>query len=220
MRRWRTRRAPATRPGRSSANSAAGMSWVLVCCGRPWSGWPRREQARLLRGPGHSARGRRAADQERLPQAGAPVPPRSESGGRAGRGALQGGGRGVRRAGGRRQAARATTSSAMPVSAAAAGRKVSTRRFSPTSTTFSATSSASGAAGANAAGAGARRGADLRYDLQIDFADAAAGMETVIQIPRLESCGPMPAARVRRAAAPRPAPSAAAGARSATSRDS
>ena len=35
---------------------------------------------------------------------------------------------------------------------------------------------------------GPRRGADLRYDLQLEFADAAAGVETVIQIPRLEAC--------------------------------
>ena len=35
---------------------------------------------------------------------------------------------------------------------------------------------------------GPRRGADLRYDLQLDFADAAVGVETVIQIPRLEAC--------------------------------
>ena len=44
-----------------------------------------------------------------------------------------------------------------------------------------------GASAANAAGAG-RGAVDLRYDLQIDFADAAAGVETVIQIPRLEAC--------------------------------
>ena len=35
---------------------------------------------------------------------------------------------------------------------------------------------------------GSRRGADLRYDLQLDFADAAAGVETAVQIPRLEAC--------------------------------
>lgn len=35
---------------------------------------------------------------------------------------------------------------------------------------------------------GPARGADLRYDLQIEFADAAAGAETVLQIPRLEAC--------------------------------
>ncbi len=35
---------------------------------------------------------------------------------------------------------------------------------------------------------GPARGADLRYDLQIEFADAAAGTETVLKIPRLEAC--------------------------------
>lgn len=32
------------------------------------------------------------------------------------------------------------------------------------------------------------RGADLRYDLQVEFGDAAEGTETVLQIPRLEEC--------------------------------
>ena len=35
---------------------------------------------------------------------------------------------------------------------------------------------------------GARRGADLRYDLEIDFLEAARGIETELKIPRLESC--------------------------------
>ena len=35
---------------------------------------------------------------------------------------------------------------------------------------------------------GPARGTDLRYDLQIEFADAAAGTETVLKIPRLEAC--------------------------------
>ncbi|MDE3178591.1 MAG: molecular chaperone DnaJ [Acidobacteriota bacterium] len=35
---------------------------------------------------------------------------------------------------------------------------------------------------------GAERGADLRYDLQISFEEAAAGLETKIKIPRMESC--------------------------------
>jgi molecular chaperone DnaJ len=34
----------------------------------------------------------------------------------------------------------------------------------------------------------ARRGADLRYDLEIDFLEAATGLETKIKIPRSESC--------------------------------
>jgi molecular chaperone DnaJ len=34
----------------------------------------------------------------------------------------------------------------------------------------------------------ARRGDDLRYDLEITLKDAAAGIETKLQIPRLESC--------------------------------
>jgi molecular chaperone DnaJ len=35
---------------------------------------------------------------------------------------------------------------------------------------------------------GAQRGADLRYDLEIAFEEAAKGTETAIQIPRLETC--------------------------------
>jgi len=35
---------------------------------------------------------------------------------------------------------------------------------------------------------GPQRGADLRYDLEISFAEAAHGSETAIQIPRQESC--------------------------------
>ena len=35
---------------------------------------------------------------------------------------------------------------------------------------------------------GPRRGADLRYDLEITFAEAATGTETTLQIPREESC--------------------------------
>lgn len=35
---------------------------------------------------------------------------------------------------------------------------------------------------------GAERGSDLRYDLQISFEEAAAGLETKIKIPRLEAC--------------------------------
>jgi len=35
---------------------------------------------------------------------------------------------------------------------------------------------------------GPQRGADLRYDLEISFAEAARGAETVIQIPRQENC--------------------------------
>ena len=36
---------------------------------------------------------------------------------------------------------------------------------------------------------GARRGADLRYDLEIEFMEAAKGVEKEVTIPRLESCG-------------------------------
>mgnify|MGYP001201880170 CR=1 FL=1 len=35
---------------------------------------------------------------------------------------------------------------------------------------------------------GPARGADLRYDLEIEFSDAASGTEMVLQIPRLEVC--------------------------------
>jgi molecular chaperone DnaJ len=35
---------------------------------------------------------------------------------------------------------------------------------------------------------GARRGQDLRFDMEIEFEEAARGMETRIQVPRLERC--------------------------------
>lgn len=35
---------------------------------------------------------------------------------------------------------------------------------------------------------GPQRGADLRYDLEISFAESATGTETTIQIPREETC--------------------------------
>ncbi len=35
---------------------------------------------------------------------------------------------------------------------------------------------------------GAARGADLRYDLELSFEEAAAGLETKIKIPRMEAC--------------------------------
>ena len=35
---------------------------------------------------------------------------------------------------------------------------------------------------------GSRRGADLRYDLEIDFEEAVSGIEMQVQVPRLESC--------------------------------
>jgi len=37
-------------------------------------------------------------------------------------------------------------------------------------------------------GTRAKRGADLRYDLEIDFIEAATGLETKIKIPRWENC--------------------------------
>jgi molecular chaperone DnaJ len=38
-------------------------------------------------------------------------------------------------------------------------------------------------------GSGMTRGADLRYDLTLDFEEAAFGTETTLVIPRLETCG-------------------------------
>lgn len=42
--------------------------------------------------------------------------------------------------------------------------------------------------GRGRSGSRAKRGADLRYDLEIDFTEAAAGLETKIKIPRWEIC--------------------------------
>jgi molecular chaperone DnaJ len=42
--------------------------------------------------------------------------------------------------------------------------------------------------GARRPGAGRRRGADLRFDLEVDFLEAARGCEKEITVPRLEAC--------------------------------
>ncbi|HVN81206.1 MAG TPA: molecular chaperone DnaJ [Terriglobia bacterium] len=43
--------------------------------------------------------------------------------------------------------------------------------------------------GGNRRRSAAQRGADLRYDLEISFLDAAFGLKTKIRVPRLETCG-------------------------------
>jgi molecular chaperone DnaJ len=43
--------------------------------------------------------------------------------------------------------------------------------------------------GGRRAAGGARRGSDLRYDLEIEFLEAALGTEKEIRVPRLETCG-------------------------------
>jgi molecular chaperone DnaJ len=45
-----------------------------------------------------------------------------------------------------------------------------------------------GGGGGRARGTGRRRGADLRYDLEVDFLEAALGVEKEVQVPRLETC--------------------------------
>jgi hypothetical protein len=45
-----------------------------------------------------------------------------------------------------------------------------------------------GAAFAGRSRGGTGRGADLRYDLELDFLEAARGTQTRVVIPRLESC--------------------------------
>ena len=48
----------------------------------------------------------------------------------------------------------------------------------------------------------ARRGADLRYDLQIDFMDAVFGIRTRIKVPRTETCEPCQGSGVAPGSAP------------------
>ncbi len=43
--------------------------------------------------------------------------------------------------------------------------------------------------GGRQARGGRRRGSDLRYDLEIDFLEAASGVEKEIRVPRYETCG-------------------------------
>ena len=75
----------------------------------------------------------------------------------------------------------------MVTRASAAARRGSTRRSSAASRTSSAGSATSSASAAARRG-GPQRGADLRYDLEIKFEQAAKGLETHIQIPRQETC--------------------------------
>ncbi|HLI34726.1 MAG TPA: molecular chaperone DnaJ [Terriglobia bacterium] len=49
---------------------------------------------------------------------------------------------------------------------------------------------------------GAERGADLRYDLEISFEEAAAGLETKIKIPRMETCSDCNGRGARRGSQP------------------
>ena len=66
----------------------------------------------------------------------------------------------------------------------------------------------------------ARRGEHLRYDLEITLEEAAEGLETKLQIPRLESCETATPPASSRGPSPRPAPPAAAPGRSASPRAS
>ena len=141
-------------PARLSARSAAAAR-------RRWSRWPRREPPGLLRSPRRRAARGRAGNQERLPQAGAEVPPRSQPRRQGGRRTLQGSGRGLRRPR-RRGEARALR----PVRPRRRDRApaVRDRASTPTSSRTSPTSSAtsSGSAAARRAGPSARRRPSLR----------------------------------------------------------
>jgi molecular chaperone DnaJ len=46
-----------------------------------------------------------------------------------------------------------------------------------------------GGGGGRARGGGSRRGADLRFDLEIDLTEAAHGLDREIKVPRHEACG-------------------------------
>ncbi len=48
----------------------------------------------------------------------------------------------------------------------------------------------------------AERGADLRYDLEIDFEEAAAGLQTKIKIPRWENCSSCQGTGARKGSSP------------------
>ena len=89
---------------KSPLRSAAAIASVSGCCVPRRSRWPRREPARLLRSPRRRPRRERAGHQERVPQAGAEAPSRSESRRHSRRRTLQGSGRGLLGARRRRQA--------------------------------------------------------------------------------------------------------------------
>ena len=92
------------------------------------------------------------------------------------------------------RSARRTTASGTPASARRRAPGPASIRRSSRSLAISATSlaacsvSAICSAAAAAARGGPQRGADLRYDLEISFEEAARGSETTIQIPRQETC--------------------------------
>ena len=56
---------------------------------------------------------------------------------------------------------------------------------------------------------GPQRGADLRYDLEIAFEEAAAGLETKIKIPRWETCGACGGRGAKKGSAPMTCPTCA-----------
>ena len=84
-----------------------------------------------------------------------------------------------------RKSAPSTTSSAMPASRATAAADSAPARHSAT---FSARCSATSSPAASAAASQVFRGADLRYELELDLEQAVFGTETEIQIPSLGEC--------------------------------
>ena len=85
-----------------------------------------------------------------------------------------------------RTSARSTISSATPVSRAAAAAAVSAP--ARPSATSSARCSATSSRAASAAARRCFRGADLRYELELDLEQAVFGTETEIEIPSLAEC--------------------------------
>ena len=151
-------------------------------------------------------------DHQGVPEAGAGEPSRRQPRQRVGRGAVQGGLGGLRRARRRGQAQgvrRGPRASARwaawvaPAASAPAGSPSTPAR--PASATCSATCSvaaAGAAAGAAPSGVGPQRGADVEATLSLTFEDAAHGLETTLHLTADAQCSTCPATAPGRA--PRP----------------
>ena len=131
-------------------------------------------------------------DQEGLPQARAPVPPRPQPGRQAGRGALQGDLRGLRHPR-RRGQAQAVRPRRHVRAAAAAGRGARRlRRRAPSRDILSNLFGGGGGGGAGRTGTRgprAERGRDLEAEVSISFEQSVEGAQIPLTVPTSQRCG-------------------------------
>ena len=176
-------------------------------------------QQRPLQGARRRAQGVARRDQEGLPQARAPVPPRQEPGRHEGRGALQGDLRGARRPRRRRQAQGVRPRAANPFSRGGPRRRrpagFDASGFGDILSDLFGAGDGGGApaAPARAPRPRAERGRDLEAEVSIGFEQAVDGAQVPISVPTSSAAAPAagrapsPAPRRRSARAARAAAS-------------